>query len=732
MHLSAKRRNSVALRYATIYIFFLLVCLTLGFFFYMSVTDNAQKNYWSHHAAQLSVDVSITDSDLATIENFARQLSTDSTFVRLTNMTGLDSPGFVFTAYNVMQSLSVRQYALFSLPVDAHIYLPESDYVISASQFSEADPFYRYYLTYPPQLQQQWYAMLLENGKGVSCRSLSPFDTATRDVILTYDIGKMLNARIPAVIWFRLDSVSVAKRFFSSLPPEAVLTIDNTDGSRLITLTPDGSAADESLLAAMAASGYDANGFAVSGDMQLIRCSGKNGWLYTLALPMSMSTEALGDYTPAFYLIFFMAILSGAALVFLLVRQSMRPLLDLHMRLVKAQGDNAEMQRTIDAQRPLLCMSYLKKLLSGHVSSEDEFSYMMDFLQLSGRLQHYVLFCHVNPQGDAQLSESDMYTLLQEKISDHLGDRYPVYHYSTLSRDYIILVSYDADAQDTLGDLQRRVSALHADLAQNYNLWFHAGAGDVCTQPHLLWESYEQARSAYRYAAKDSVFLPYSLIKKDADQWYYPVEISAKLQRFITTGNQQQAAELFSLIHRENLIERQLPVALLGYLLSDLKNTLVKARFQIDTAGREDMRAALAELDARLETASAFHEIEACAITLCGFFTSTAEPSDPIPDIKRYLQENFADPSLCLSKLSGIFNISESYLSHLFKTRTGENFSVYLEDLRMTEAERRLRDPGCNLSTLYEELGYSSAATWRRAFKKRFGITPSEMLKQNS
>ena len=78
-----------------------------------------------------------------------------------------------------------------------------------------------------------------------------------------------------------------------------------------------------------------------------------------------------------------------------------------------------------------------------------------------------------------------------------------------------------------------------------------------------------------------------------------------------------------------------------------------------------------------------------------------------------------------------LFNISESYLSHLFKDRTGGNFSAYLEDLRMNEAQRRLQEGGCSLSTLYVELGYSNPTTWRRAFKKRFGMTPSEMMEQS-
>ena len=40
---------------------------------------------------------------------------------------------------------------------------------------------------------------------------------------------------------------------------------------------------------------------------------------------------------------------------------------------------------------------------------------------------------------------------------------------------------------------------------------------------------------------------------------------------------------------------------------------------------------------------------------------------------------------------------------------------------------RRLKQGHCNLTELAMELGYNNATTFRRAFKKRYGMTPSEM-----
>ena len=727
-----EKTMSHALRYAVTYIGFLLVCLSLGLILAFSAAENAKSKYWLYHATGLELDVSHIDSDLSMMENYARQLSTDSTFVRFSSMQGLEDSGFVYTAYSVMRNLSMRQYALVGLPVKTYIYLPESGYVISPSQFTESSQFYRYYLTYPPQLESVWFGLLRHHGNLGTCFSLDAFGGSPFDAVLAYDISTMLTPHVPAVVWYELDTAAIRERFLPASVPGGILLVTDANGVRQLVLTQDGSLPGDALLTAMQNAAYGKSGMALCGDMQLIRKTGANGWSYMLALPQSLSSNVLGHYPMVYTLVFLAAILFGAALVVLLVRQSMKPLHELSHELSLAQDDNVRMQKAMARQRPALCTSYLRTLLSGHVASNEEFAYMMQFLGLNGDYQYFVLFCNAYRPNGGGTEDSRQETLIADQLRQHLSAALPPQYYTMPAKEYVVLVTYPRDAQDAQADLALRVQAMHTELLEKYGLWFFAGAGIPCTQPRHLWESYEQARTAFRCTARTHVFLLYASIHKDTESWYYPIEISAKLLHFITSGNRQQVSEMFALIHRENIVERRLSMPLLAFLLSDLRNTLLKARFQIaapQTAGEQER---LRSLDQVLNDSTTFQEMEANALALCGFFVKAAEPADPIPEIQRYLQENFSDPSLCLSKLSGLFNISESYLSHLFKARTGENFSAYLENLRMAEAQRRLQEGSCSLSTLYVELGYTNPTTWRRAFKKCFGMTPSEMLEKNA
>lgn len=95
--------------------------------------------------------------------------------------------------------------------------------------------------------------------------------------------------------------------------------------------------------------------------------------------------------------------------------------------------------------------------------------------------------------------------------------------------------------------------------------------------------------------------------------------------------------------------------------------------------------------------------------------------------IQEYINQNYHDPNLCLTKISDEFGISENYFSYLFKKEVSENFSTYLERLRMAKAKEMILESDTSLSTLYQYLGYNNAASFRRAFKKNFGVSPKEM-----
>ena len=182
--------------------------------------------------------------------------------------------------------------------------------------------------------------------------------------------------------------------------------------------------------------------------------------------------------------------------------------------------------------------------------------------------------------------------------------------------------------------------------------------------------------------------------------------------------------ELFNLIHQENIEERSLPVHILKFLLSDIRNTLLKARFALpDTVPDEVCQS----LDEQFNQHVTFKLCEDIALSLCKLFETPTEETNLIDTIEKYIEDNYQDPSMGLNKIADEFQISETYFSHMFKEKTGVNFSTYLENIRMSEAARLIKETNISLNELYISVGYNNVNTFRRAFKKTYGVTPSSM-----
>ncbi|MBN1777256.1 MAG: helix-turn-helix domain-containing protein [Clostridiales bacterium] len=724
-------------RIALSYCIFLLLCLALGSGLYFSANKSARDGFWNHHSALLSNNVIAMDHYLATLDSYTRQLTNDSTFIRFTNMKDLYERGYIITANTIMQTLTSRTFSLANVPItESHIYLKNTEYIISASQFTEVRQFYMDYKTWAKTQYQNWLNIILSATASERNYDTSAFYGVDGQYTLIRDIDDIFLKSIPAVIWFDWDIKALTQQFLGDFQDDRVILAAVCPENKL-QLVLHGGAADPQDILRIITFALTMKTDETLGEYHVLQTESTRGrWRYYLAVPEELSAQVLYVNNLLFLAGLALALLGGTAIIVLQVRHYALPIRQLGSKLEKAQDYQAQLEGELDSHKPFLYTSYLRLMLSGHVASESEFNYMLKFFGIDGEgLCYMVLYCSAYSQNEQESDSLLITRILREKLATACRTKFPTYSYMTLDKSFVTLVTFGPETDDPLMDLQARVVKLHDELLAQYNVWFYAGVGTLCSHPFTLWESYEQARAASRYASKNHVFLPYEMISKEAVGVYYPIEISVKLLHFITSGNQKQVTEMFALIYRENFTERALPLNMLNYLLSDIRNTLMKARFSVPAGAEADgAQRSLEQIDEYLAQQVTLPLCERIALALCGFFSETAKPSNPIPEIKEYLLKNYGDPSICLSMLSNQFHISESYLSHLFKEKTGENFSTHLEKLRLNEAAKRLKSPELygkrnkqSINSLYQEVGYNSAVTFRRAFKKHFGITPSEM-----
>lgn len=98
--------------------------------------------------------------------------------------------------------------------------------------------------------------------------------------------------------------------------------------------------------------------------------------------------------------------------------------------------------------------------------------------------------------------------------------------------------------------------------------------------------------------------------------------------------------------------------------------------------------------------------------------------------IDQYIRENqrYLDPNLSLEKLAEELAVSTSSLSRIINTYSKQNFSDYINSLRVSDAKKFLRNDEFSSYTVVAiglECGFNSKSTFYSAFKKLTGTTPT-------
>ena len=93
--------------------------------------------------------------------------------------------------------------------------------------------------------------------------------------------------------------------------------------------------------------------------------------------------------------------------------------------------------------------------------------------------------------------------------------------------------------------------------------------------------------------------------------------------------------------------------------------------------------------------------------------------------IKAYVSDHYMHP-LRLSELCERMGFSLSYVSSLFREKTGMTFRQYLLSLRMEKACFFLRSSDMTVGRIASSVGYADPAFFHKVFRRQIGCTPEQ------
>ena len=103
-----------------------------------------------------------------------------------------------------------------------------------------------------------------------------------------------------------------------------------------------------------------------------------------------------------------------------------------------------------------------------------------------------------------------------------------------------------------------------------------------------------------------------------------------------------------------------------------------------------------------------------------------AGKSKYVQEAIHHIARHYGDSDMGITAIAGHLNVSESYLSHVFKKETNCTVTGYLTQYRVHTAMKLLKDCRLKVYEVAQQVGYKDVTYFGSTFKKLVGMSPSE------
>lgn len=258
------------------------------------------------------------------------------------------------------------------------------------------------------------------------------------------------------------------------------------------------------------------------------------------------------------------------------------------------------------------------------------------------------------------------------------------------------------------------------------------GVGSLCRGLGALSESYSQAVFALQNRNKKEAFQVISYdslpVKKQVSFTFYDQK---RIVNCIKSGKAdvlKDATEGILTDNRKRGISSKNMLELYRQLLAVGKRCLEEQDMVLEEKELNDrIRSAFFEQEEGLEFDRAKQMISEYLYEVLMLVNSreASSGSKLVESIKRYVLENYTE-DLSLDRIGKDLGLSAKYMSRLFKQKSGENLTDYINRVRVEKAKEILTTTNTKIGEIAVMVGLESRVTFLRVFKKLEGVSPNE------
>lgn len=309
-------------------------------------------------------------------------------------------------------------------------------------------------------------------------------------------------------------------------------------------------------------------------------------------------------------------------------------------------------------------------------------------------------------------------------ITNLLERQFEIFDTSARESICVFSVNEGEDADILMHDI---ISNLNVQVVYHFDIEMKLSAGNVVDSLYRVSESYIQAKKVldYNETSGKKLYLC-SELEGLENIYYYPREYDEKIYNYIMVGNVEEARNIIRKIYVANFENNS--VMLSGEAIENVKNRIRDCIVSLVDKYDMSFDEVTKQLDEESNIHSYFETFSQVVERICEVISDKKQrvQDQSASKIMKYIRENYQDSTLSLKQISLVFDFSEAYISRLFKTVYGENVSAVIEQHRIEKACDLIRNTNMKVGDIAEQIGYTSDASFRRAFKRITGISPSE------
>lgn len=736
--------------YAGVLLIPLLVCLLSYQFAFITVKQDIIEN----NLSTLTKSRNLIDSQLQGISSLMKQSADNATIISFTDKEFEKPNLFYADASKVISELAyIFKYSNTNILDDIYLYIDKTDYIVTTYDLYRTSLYFARALdeeiTYEDWILQlkneQNYQHYIASDKKIKCIQRVPFGTT----------GSSKGAIVCNLSKERLKS------YFDNVSIEngASLFITDAQGNLLFTLSNEAEVLPVISEKNSNKQVFEQNINGTKSTVFNISSTG-TGWNYLLVLPKKVIMKRLTTLKVIISVLFCAALIIGMVISYYMAKKSGKPIEDAKKKLIDMDEDidvaditsisslsgtlthimsqKQLLASELEKQKPYLEAALFQKLIKGEFANQKEIRYICQRTHIDLEAESYwVISCRFFGNNDMfNLDEQTiedvnlLKILLKENIQNLIHERMFFYDLDQLTLTIILPGNESTHEQikDSIGKVSQQIT-------EEYGVTPYWGISEECKNLLQLWRAFVQSKSALKKGIQEGAqnLIEYNEVTQDETTYYYPQVLEQQLMGYVKEGNREGIKKQLDIVYIENFESRHLSEITVDKLYTEMKGTILKLTRQDDTQFYIESISKYMTLKDDESAKICFSKITDLYMGISATYSEEkkVQQSKLIHRIMDYINQEYSNPNLGLGMIASNFNISEGYVSSLFKEQAGINFTEYVEKQRIDKACELLKTSNQSINDISEQIGYNSVQSFRRAFKRLHGFSPSELRKKS-